>query len=78
MSTRVYVLSSDPALAALSDYGPGWESMWQDPEGRRLLPFYDPPDGVTVLSVEEARAYRASFDPPAPYVPEDEPQEVVS
>ena len=58
---RVYVLSDSPALAAASDYGPGWEHAWTDPEGRRLLPFRTPPDGLPILTLAEARTYQQLF-----------------
>lgn len=60
---RVYILSASDELAALSDYGPGWERMWVDTEGKRLLPFRHPPDGYDVLTLEEARAYMAANTP---------------
>lgn len=62
--TRVYVLSKDDRLAAKSDYGPGWERAWTDPEGRRLLPFREPPAGRVTMTADEARAYVASFPVP--------------
>lgn len=61
--SRVYVLSSSPDLAARSDYGPGWESAWTDPEGRRFLPFRAKPRGYKLYTAAEARAYVASFPP---------------
>ena len=36
---RVYVLSKTAYMAEKSDYGPGWEKAWTDPDGKRLLPF---------------------------------------
>lgn len=62
MNKRVYILSSDETLAEMSAYGPGWQSMWTDPEGRRLLPFRDPPEGHETMTTAEAIAHMAQFE----------------
>lgn len=64
MSSRVYVLSRTAYMAGLSDYGPGWEKAWTDPDGYRLLPFRTAPKGVKTMTAAEARAYQAQFAPP--------------
>lgn len=61
MKARVYILSSDENLAAMSCYGPEWPRMWADPEGRRLLPFRDPPEGYETMTAAQAIAYMEQF-----------------
>lgn len=60
---RVYVLSKTAYMAEKSDYGPGWKKAWTDPDGNRLLPFREAPQGAKTLTAEEARAFQAQFAP---------------